>query len=240
MLQLRYGSYLHDLGECGVTFSKEYRYTDRGVIRSQVETWSITGKLHADTPAELTTAINALQAAYNRPGQDAVILLDGGTESAHKITSSQTLGGTKVTRLSFPDFNGGEYATFRSYQIELEAEYEVNRDSQNVLVTYEETVTATSGGERWIIMPTLTGPGQRQTVQQQSPYKFSQVGRAIGLGGYPMWPGPMFPADEHIDQRQISLKSPTVNGNQQREYEVTWSYQFESISNLSGFPSVGN
>ncbi len=239
---LAYGDYRHALGETAVIISREGVFSASGEPLAVRERWLIEGALQAATPALLTQAIQTLVAAYGANGLDLTLYLpDGTTPSAHRIVSSQTLGGTRVVRPpSFPQGKGAEYATYRSYSIEIEAEVP-STDSSSVLLVWDEVLTFSGGGPRWTYLATLTGTPILQTLQQSTPYRATQVGRAIGYSSYPTPASPIWPLALHTDEVTIMRKLPrrAANGVHARdvEYEVTWSYRFDSDLPLSGDPT---
>jgi hypothetical protein len=202
------------------------------------ERWTMRGMLEGSTVAEITTAIQTLEAAYSTNGRDLILYQsDGTTETAHKILSAQTMGGTRVTKLpSYPSGEGAEYATFRRYEIVVEADYAVW--DQN-LVAWIETVSYRGrGGEVWRLMPVLVGPWPRQTLHTNSPYSAVQRGRAVGQFSYPVAPPPLWPLDEHRDAGGGEYSGPRRHGNTFTDYETTWEYTFESNNPLVGFPTA--
>ncbi len=239
---LKYGSYTHSANEVSVAISRTPRYDEHDRILSMIERWEIDGRLAADTQAALTTAINALEAAYETQGQNVGLYLDDGTTlTSHAITSADTIGGVRVVEgPSYPDGRGAEYSTFRNYRIALEAETDIAPG--NTLLFWEERIETTGGGGRFVMLQTLTGSPQKQIVAQATPYRAIQSGRAVGYGAYPLPASPLWPASEHVDQRQVGRRSPRRRGPtgqaSYEEWEVVWSYSFEDVAPLIGFPST--
>ena len=239
----KYGSYTHAADECSLVVTKTPRFNEGGQQISTLERWDVAGFIQAASQAALTTAINSLASAYATNGQDATLLLnDGVTPTHHQILNANTLGGIRVVQApSFPQGKGAEYSTFRSYSLVLEAEIPVSGYA-SLLVFFEESITFKGGGSRFVYLQTLTGLPQKQTVADNTPFMAMQQGRAVGYGGYPTIPSPLWPTSEHRDQRDISHKSPRRHGPtgspQYSEYESTWSYQFEDSAALSGTPNV--
>ena len=239
---LAYGDYRHALGETAVIISREGVFAPSGEQLAVREHWRIEGALQAATSALLTQAIQALVDAYSQSGLNLTLYLpDGTTPSAHRIVSSQTLGGTRVVRPpSFPQGKGAEYTTYRGYSIEIEAEIPTT-NSSSALLFWDEVLTFSGGGPRWTYLATLTGTPILQTLQQATPYRVTQVGRAIGYSSYPTPASPIWPLALHADESTITRKLPrrAAGGEPARdvEYEVTWSYRFDSDCPLSGDPT---
>jgi len=238
-MKLRYGNYTHPIGEAGVKIARSAIYNDAGIPFAIRETWTIDGMILANSQAAIGTAIAALEAAYASDGRDVALLFDDGTPTEHAIANSATLGGVRVVQPpSFPHGVGAEYSTYRTYQIVLDAQV-LNASG---LLSFDESISFTGGGSRVGFVETLQGPPQKQTLVQQTSYRAAQSGRAVGLLGYPIVPNPIWPKDEHTDQRRIDRRAPRRRGGFNSilftEYEVTWSYTFESAKPLNGLPNI--
>jgi hypothetical protein len=89
-----------------------------------------------------------------------------------------------------------------------------------------------------VYLPVLNGPAIKQMVQQQTTYRVTQSGRAVGYMGYPFPAAPIWPDAWHSDSSSVTRKLPRLSGSGssavETEFEVTWSYQFESASPLLG------
>lgn len=226
-LVLAYGGYRHALREAALTIERRTLFSDSGLPRAVRHRWLIEGRLRADTQAALTAAIRHLEAAYARHNQNAVLYLgDGVTPTAHQLISAQTLGGVRVARPpSFPTGRGLEYSTFRNYTIELEAD--VALAGTNDTQEFSESLSFSGGGPRWAYLPTLAGPPVRQQLQQQTPYRVVQSGRAVGQRAYPPPANPIWPSAWHQDQGGVVRQLPRPH-----EYVVEWTYHFESAEVL--------
>src|SRR5262245_3127403 len=142
-MYLKYGAYQHAANEASVVISKQGLFSEAGIARGVRERWTIQGRLQAADPTSLSAAIAALEAAYRLQGQDAGFYFDNGQASSHVLRSAGTVGGVRVVvPPSFPQGQGAEYSTFRSYTIVLEAE---RLDSGNPLLAWDE-VLAFQGG----------------------------------------------------------------------------------------------
>lgn len=236
---LRYGSYDHALSEAAVVIEKQTLRGEGGTAYGVRERWEISGVLQADSPAELTAAIDALCAAYRQPADEVSLRQsDGQTATAHRLRARDALGGIRVVAPpSFPVGEGGEYSRFRSYRLALEADLPLT-DRQSELLVWSELLETSGGGPREVYLELRNGPPQRQLVSQATPYRALQQGRAVGLTGYPPIASPLWPAQEDRPERRIRHQLPrTVGSGPDRaatEYEVTWSYSFHSATPLAG------
>lgn len=238
---LAYGNYRHELAEAGVAIARETVFSPMAMPIATREHWRIDGILQAETQDALTTAIEELSRAYRLQAQDVTLYLpDGSTPTAHRILSRNTIGGVRVVKPpSFPENKGAEYSTYRSYTIELEAETPVENAGE-IMLQWDETLSFTGGGPRWVYLPVLSGPAIKQLVQQQTTYRVTQSGRG-GLSGLSPAGCTIWLDAWHSDASSVTRKLPRLSGSGssavETEFEVTWNYQFESASPLVAQPS---
>jgi len=233
---LKFGQYAHANNEVGIVMSRGSLRDQYGIIYGYHTTWTIRGILQADTQADITTAIAALEAAYSSEGKDAILYLDDGiTATAHKLLDGPSFGGVKVKDgPNYPNGVGAEYSTFRTYEITLEASYGFN--NAGGLTQFDEVIAMFGGGPRWILIQTLNGPPQRQQTADMTPFYAQQSGSATGVLTWPEPGSPLFPEHEHRDRRRIVLAGPVASPEAGRSWGVSWSYEFESITELFGQP----
>ena len=242
-LVLKYGSFAHPVGETAVAITSRAHFNSRGLRDANSQRWEISGVLHAATPAGLSAAIDALAAAYALSGQNlGLFLADGVTPTSHALLSADTLGGTRVVEgPEFLDTRGAEYTLYRTYRVVVEGLVPAT-DAELDLVLREEAITLVGGGPRFVYLQTIAGPPRRQQVAEQTPYRAQQTGRAIGRAAYPAANAPLWPADEHIDRRQIVRRTPRVVATTETttytDYEIAWQYEFESDAALLGGPTA--
>jgi len=233
---LQYGSYVHDTNEASVTISRVALFNEAGLRHGYLETWRIRGILQEADQDTLTISINALKAAYLIQDRNIGLFFDSGAATAHVMLSSQTLGGVRVIEgPSFPVGEGAEYSTFRSYEITVEAEF---RSLTIGLLAWTESIVFGGGGTRFVMQQPLQGMPVRQLVAEATPYTAQQTGSAIGQFTYPVPSAPIWPADEHRDQRRIERGQPRRHGNGYAEYPISWSYSFEAAAPLIGLPRL--
>jgi hypothetical protein len=234
---LKYGGYAHDNHECAITaIHKQALFSETGARIGYRERWRIRGVKHAPSQAELTDALTRLEAAYAVDGNDLVLYLDdGATETRHALRQGQSRSGVRVTEFTYPEGEGAEYSTFRTYQIGVEAEF---LSAANEILSWVETLTTSGGAEVWTYLPTLTGPPQRQILHQQTSWLATQSGQAVGLNGWPTPADPLWPHLEHADRRRIEHGTPRFLPNGDARFPVSWSYQFESDQPFFGRPRL--
>lgn len=236
---LKYGTFAHADNEVQITISRRANVEPNGLRSTFVETWTIRGVLQAANRAALTSAIDALEAAYAVDGNNLTFFDDNGTtETAHKLDSATALGGVRVVAgPSYPAGSGAEYSTFRTYSITVEAEYPIDDEIEQP-VAWTETLVFGGGGPRFVMLQTLTGAPVRQEVAENTPYWCLQTGSAKGLLSYPTPAEPMFPDDEHTDRRRTTFRTPEILEGVPKDFIVDWFYSFESTEPLIGLPTL--
>jgi len=229
---LRYGSYTHADSEVSVSISKQPTFNTIGLRKGYIERWQVRGILHAADADTLRTAIETLEAGYGADNYDLVLYASDGVTVRHAMRNAGSPGGVRVMQLDYPEGDGAEYTTYRTYNISLEAEYL----TQLGVESYTETYDFSGGGEAWVMVETITGPPLRQTVRQQTPYRCTQSGSSVGGGARPSPPPPAFPGVEHVNERRITYGTPQFLRNGNIQYPLSWSYSFESATPLFALP----
>jgi hypothetical protein len=232
----KYGSYTHDDNEVLVTSFTQRTQFARGLPQLVKKTLAYEVVLipASASQASIRSAIQALEAAYSRQGQDAGLYHDDGSASPHVLDSGSSIGGVRVLSLDYPQGDGGEYATARTATITLEADYPVSGD---VLLSFSESLRFVGTcGPRKVWAQVLNGAPQRQTVNQRTTQTITQSGSAVGWLAEPRLPGPLFPSLEHVDRREVSPGAPTLEGQRFVNWPLSWTYHFESASPLNARP----
>lgn len=235
-MHLRYGSYNHAAGECIVSISRVERANESGLSYGYTETWTIDGMLVGSSQADLTTKIQALEAAYASGGFDLTLVDDLGNDTPHKMVSANAIEGVKVVKPSYPMGEGAEYTTFRHYTIVATADFDVIESGG--LISWGETLTFSGGGAQYVWQQPLSGPPIKQQVATATPYRLIQSGSATGRSGYPT-PAPyVLPAGDLIEMPTISKTGPGA-GNY--NFVISWTYVFERVAAISTAlnPAVG-
>jgi len=233
---LQYGSYIHDTNEAAVTIARVPQYNEGGIQTGFRETWRIRGILQAATADLLSISIRLLNVAYSIQDRNIGLFFDNGFPTAHVLLSSRTLGGIRVVDgPNWPEGEGAEYSTFRTYEITLEGDVP---DRRIGLLAWTESITFSGGGPRFVMQQPLNGIPVRQKVAEATPFQAQQVGAAVGHFSYPIASAPLWPADEHRDQRRIERGQPKRHGNGYAEFPIQWSYSFEAAAPLLGLPRL--
>lgn len=240
-MYFKYGSYSHDENEVSFEHALVAKLDSGGVPYGYTETYKLKGRLQADTQAEITTAIDALKAAYAVQFQDLVLYDNSGAITSHALLNNNTLGGVKVVEgPSFPNSMGAEYSTYRTYEIMVAADTPLPGQGSNSTTEWSESLTFIgTGGPRVVWQPMITGTPIRQPVSELTTIKAIQRGSAVGFATYISFPAPLFPLEtEHQDQRVYERNTPQfMGGGLFRYYPSTWTYVFEFNNPLTGNPT---
>jgi len=238
--KLKWGSYTHDLSEAGVRIRFEPIYSEGGQRIGNTHIWEIEGELQAASQANVSTAISSLIDAYASDGQDLILAFDDDTSSTHVLLNDDCFGGTRVVMgPEFPRYEGSEYVNRRSFKLVVEGD--VLSLQTDLLLAYEEMLSFTGGGPLTVHIELDVGPPQKQQTRDQTTYRVTQSGSSVGL--YTRYiPPPIWPDAEVIPRRRIDRKAPRRVGPagapEFRDYETTWSYEFESADELVGEPNL--
>lgn len=232
-MYLYYNGLWFDANEASIALERKRTYNAQYRMQVETHTWRVKGVRQAASQAALTTAINTFESYMQDGGSIGLYLDDMTTLTSHYLNNAATVGGTRVTLLSYPTGDGAQYSTFRDYEFTVEGDFAPATYNLLQPLTFVETLTFTGGGPREIWVEVANGPPQRQTVTQQTTYKATQAGSATQLGVDPNIPGPIWPDYEHIDQRSIS---PTIKSGAGLEWTRNWSYSFESDVPLLAVP----
>lgn len=237
-MYLQYGPYRHALAECLLSISRRPKQSPSGTVIGYFERWDISGEVQAASSAALTAVIQSLETAYGFNGRDATLYLsDGVTPSAHRLISADSVNGVQVVQpVQFPNGTGGEYSTYRSYQLALEAEFATDDDTATSnLTSFQETISITgNGGPKHVIIECLNARPVRQITLAATMIRAQQSGTASASTFYPTPPGPLWPQWLLNDSVTITKVGPIGT---QSNFTTNWSYSFESSSPLTGAPT---
>jgi len=200
-----------------------------------VETWQISGVLIASTQADIRTAAALLQSYYAVQNQFLGLYHDDGTLSHCYLDPS--VAQVRVVSLRFPvGKGGGEYATGRHYEITVESTYPALIGG--ILAFQEQLSFQGNGGPKYAYFELMQGPPIRQIASNQTLFRATQSGTAIGQLAYPDVPSPLWPS--YLDGSTSSVTK--TGGNFVSGYftgfGVSWNYQFTSDQPFYGEPTL--
>ena len=233
-MQLTYGSYQFPASGVTIAISRQAKLTDAGVRYGYTETWRCRGLLEGSSQAALASAIAQLELATSVEFGDLLFFHNDGSLSAHGAISSGTFSGVRVVGpVSYPEGQGAEYATYRTFEVTFE--FDVLYGAVGI-ISWVESVSFAGGGPRINFLETLNTLPVKQTLALAVPYMATQSGSAVGTLSYPRPPQPNWPGALKVAPK-ITEKAPKRRGNGFTEWQVDWAYEFESATPLSGFPN---
>lgn len=237
MCFLVYGNYPHDPGEVELSISQSEVTSEAGYAVGYVERWDVTGEIITDDHSVMAARIAALRAAYSVQGRDATFYAPDGVTVLHRLRSVNTVAGVKVIPPSFPyEANRGLYATAIKYALTITGEFTTVLKSS--LVAWQETLTFSGGGPRYVFRQPLRGKPIKQQVAESTVYRLNQSGRAVGRYAYPTAPPPLYP--EHlVENAPASPTGPEFKDDGQLlNWSIAWNYVMESVDPLEGMPTL--
>lgn len=211
-----------------------------GQRTSMTVAWTLEGYLHAADQASLTIAMRTLESAYANDGFAAVFLDNSGQNSAHHIGGNGSRRGCRVIGgVNWLWNNGAEYTTYRSYQIQLEADYD-NPFAQ-IWLFHESISRKGNTGPRKIWKPSLNSSPQRQITYPQTIQRVVQRGVVIGMYDYVAPPPPLWPAyidnEEEEEDQDTPKRYGPIAAPYYREFETRYAYFYKSDIPLIGRPN---
>jgi hypothetical protein len=242
-VKIKYGRYTHADQEATISIAKRKEISETGFAVARIESWTISGQLQADSVAALTTAIRALEAAYEDDNQDIGLYTAGGVATAHVIRRRDADYIRVLGPPQYPDGSGGQYVTYRDYQVSLEIRIPLTRAGANDdLESWSESVEIVGdGGPITKFAPVVDGLWDKQITNTRSIVTITQSGTAKGRSGYPIPPAPLIPsALVRPGGLKKSRTTPAVL-NPPSGYGITWGYTMELqtfVDLLPNFPAV--
>ena len=230
----KYGSYTHTTNELNIVrFDLRAGRSPRNRQLWTDHTLYCYGELQ-ETGQALIDKVNELALAYSEDYRDFQFFVDG-TEVISLKNNQFCLTGVQVLQRSFPQGDGAEYATKRSYVLTLRARYAKADDG---VVAWKERIRFEGNcGPRAEIVQTYGGPVSILTAVATA-QRITQYGRSIGFLGHALPYGPIFPEIEHQDQRMIELAGGDQQGLIATNYETIWAYRMTSNTPLVALPST--
>lgn len=240
-MQVEYGSYRHKVNSTGITISSEIEETEAGVPFRINNSINIEGRIQnvrGGRSRDFDAIINSMERAYSIPGQDFGLLHDNGIRSNAWWRNSQTLGGIRPKMLSYPNYKGGEYLTYRSFQITVN--FQVPTASLRY-IKFSESISIEGGNARYGVKEVNFGPGVRQQLRTHTKCIATQSGSATGRNGFPIIPPPIWPHALRDSRPKITKLIKPRGGVRTRnivleECEISWTYEYEWPFRLDGIP----
>jgi len=159
------------------------------------------------------------------------------------------IDGPKVTRFAWPTGEGGEYASHRTYHIEVEAlyQYGATGDPFPGVVRYQETMQYVGdGGPAVVMVPDQQG----NTVQRQkwpaTPIMLIQSGVSVGFEGYTLPLTAVEPTYLLSDQIRVKYEAPTFGTRNTpsslfggiKFCQMEWSYPMQLPPGIPLVPTI--
>lgn len=241
-MMAEYGNYRHAINTTGMTFTTDVEENESGVPIRMNWMANLEGRLRNPTPADpsaLDPIIAEMQAYYSIPGQNFGLLHDDGRRTQSYFLNSKTIGGIRPKLMAFPNYQGGEYCTYRKFQIAIQFQTLV-ADTVTYL-KFSENLQIDGGGEVYGVKEVNFGPGTRQRLRTHSKCVATQSGSAVGRNVFPDIPQPIWPDALRTTEPRISTsirpRGSIQTGRYSREEcEISWTYEYEWPTRLDGIP----
>ena len=237
---LEVGSFQHRINSAGVTFNRTAILDFRELPYLATDRWVVEFRLINDTPdpKELDAKIAQIEAVY-AAGQfsSARLLHDDGTPTDHVILGANTIGGVRVVKPpSYMRFQNGEYVSYRTGTVEIEATVKLDNNPFRV-IEFDESIEIDGGGPEFVMLQPNVGPAIRQQTRTQLKSTATQAGTITHLGAYGVIPPPIWPGAQMRPVR-VRKTTPRNIGGDFYSFQQSYSYEFESEVRLTGSPTV--
>lgn len=231
----QYAGHTHPDNECNlVRVSYRTQPSSRGKRLNTVVTFYLQGEI-LDTGAALFSKVNALVNAYQGDYGNFTYSIDGAVTHALYSNTPDCVTGVRVVDRSWSRGDGAELAVKRTYTITLQATYDT---AESELVYWQESIHYIGNtGPRYEIIETFNGPVSVLTAQSTA-QRIIQSGKAVGYSSYVLPPGPYAPANEHQDQREVTITGGVNLGQMSRFYTTSWQYRHTFGTYTELFPQT--
>lgn len=237
---LSFGNYAHPDHEAEVRIEVEHLRDQGNQFYAYRERWTISGFLQAADQNSVIAAVAALEAAYFSDNKDLILKGNDGSTVAAQMLTRNAIGGLRVVSgPSYPEGKGGEFSTYRSYNIAVEGLFSTG--TVQVMAWTESLSFRGTGGYRFVHQQPLIGLPVKQQTALLTPIRVLQRGRATGFFGYPPVPPPQWPDAVKQDEIEITKSLPKRYGPPGNptyvEFDVEWSYPHEGVGPFIGNPT---
>ena len=205
-----------------------------------VETWQISGRLiygysvatGTDPQVQMTAGIVSARTALESQFRPRVVLYNDNTvtESAFKMDPSSFLEGPEISVQSWPSNDAAVYSASAPFRLTITGTRQGQLDATGIM-EFLETLKPGTGGTIYGHVGGSIGFAEKQIFMQNEPYSYTQEGSAVGLYGYPIPPGPIYPSSR-TRPRRITKVSPRKIFPIPMEFEIQWVDEFESAFQL--------
>lgn len=188
-------AYMHP-GLVRFVITRAPRYSEGGGRPiGYTETWDIEGTLYGDPTHSLSQQISDLESAYSQLNGDLEIKSD--STSLRKLEASKCDGGRlKITGPSYPEGNGPELATKRTYKLQVVGE-----------------VTASNLADPWTYAASYQlDPAGKRTITYSGTYNKPSGARTAYEGAYTA----KFPLPSALWRQTQHQYNPNVNDSEVR------------------------
>lgn len=239
-MYLKVGNFIRPFNEARASISYVPRYDVKRRLVEIEERWDISGRIILQTDAtqsRMTRALQLLDRDFGQYRPDLVFLEDDGvTETFLQLRRGDCIDGPYIGESGLPGDGADIYATGVGYRVTMIGVKSVVGAGANVIVSFDEQVAQLSGGEVLGHVGGAINYPELQRFKQHEVYRYVQSGSAVGLYGYLQPPSALWPGAQTRRNRLVKISPRVIGPVRNREYEIRWEYEFESIFPLFGNP----
>ncbi len=235
---VEFGTFRHRINSAGIKIERSVVNDHREVAYFATERWTIDFReINTTTdPKSLDALITAIEVAYSSPKTSAKLLHDDLTATAHVLGPAGLIGGVRVVKPpSYARYQNGEYVSYRTGEIIIEATKVLDNNPLRI-IEFSESIEIDGGGPESGLLQPNVGLAVVQQTRTNLKCTATQSGRIVYLGGRGPIPAPLWPSALMRPVRERLETPRNVNG-QFWGFPATYTYQFESPTRLSGAPT---
>jgi len=234
----KFGNYSHRVDSTGTQFECTPIMDFRQEAWALTYRWPIEFRLinAGQSSKDMDSAITTLENAYKQTATSAALLHDDGTPTVHSLSASNTIGGIRVVKPpSYMKYQNGEYVTYRTGSIVLEAMVKLTDDAYRI-IDFSESIDMEGGGPEFAHLQPNVGFAVKQQTRTATKFIATQSGRIVHLGAYGPVPPPLWPSAQ---MRPVKLRaeSPKYVGDVAHSFPTSYTYQFEAPAWMAGEPT---
>lgn len=225
---VKYGAYSHPINLTNVDVI-ETKIRNEGHGKYLVNRrLLISGAIKGTSEADIDSKILAINNAYAIDGvSGGLVQSDGSTITQHWLDSPSSYQGVRVVGVRWGGRSKAEFQSFRSFEIEIEADYVST--ATDVIAQTEQLEIIGTGGNRNGFNELVSGDPVKQIVNQKTLVRAIQSGSSVWTSGIHSVPPPIWPDFENLDRRRIGGVTLDLNTNR---FTRRWVYEFTHVGPL--------
>lgn len=237
-------TYTHPLGTAVAEIPTRYEHRSDGIPWLAIQRFRVNARIKrpiGGTLADLDNLIRALEDALLTDYDQAAILHEDGSTSAHLLGGARLRGGVRpVTGVSYLKYSAGELVTYRNCSYEIEGVFALFNGDETIIDQQEEVSYTESGKTYGVLQPNIGTATIQQTRDNQHSVCV-QSGSITHAGKYGPIPDALYSSGQ-LGPPKIRKRSPRKIGTGGRAAYVgftqSYEYGFAATADLTSNPTA--